>query len=307
MSGLSDIFHYNELNLQQGVDRVAYIESLQAVIDFIEENITQPISIDECASIAGFSKYHFHRMFGVYMGTPLMEYVRKRRLAYAMCDVCRGKRILDIAMDYGHSSERSFGRAFMQEYGKPPSRFRDTVYMLPEKPMLARSYFRSIGGNVVVDGMYSEVRFEELETMYVASSTRVSQTPEDDVIEFMTRWADENGIAAAGRRFGFDVPVSEKEHSEGLRGYEYWIEVSQDTPVSDGVVLKKVEGCRYAVLRITDPFADPFRRIPGGWRKLVEWVEARGYGFTCCNQRYCLEEVIERNGTTYMDVFLPVR
>jgi len=32
--------------------------------------------------------------------------------------------------------------------------------MLPEKPMLARSYFRSVGGNVVVDGVYSDVRFE---------------------------------------------------------------------------------------------------------------------------------------------------
>ena len=268
---------------------MAYIECIQAVIDFIEENISQPISIDKCANIAGFSKYHFHRLFGVYVGMPLMEYVRKRRLAYAMRDICRGKRILDIAM----------------EYGKPPSRFRDTAYRLPEKLMLIRSYFRR--GDVVVDGVYSEVRFEELEAMYVASSARVGHTPEDDVIEFMTRWADENGISATARRFGFDVPVSEKEHGEGLRGYEYWVEVPQDTPVSDGVVLKKVEGCKYAVLRITDPFADPFERIPGGWRRLVEWVEAKDYGFACHNQRYCLEEVIEENGTTYMDVFLPVR
>lgn len=295
------------LTLQRGVDRVGYIDCIQAVIDFIEENVTQPISIEMCAGVAGFSKYHFHRLFGVYVGMPLMEYVRKRRLAYAMLDVCQGKRILDIAMDYGYSSERSFSRAFMQEHGSPPSQFRDAAYVLPNKPMLAELYFKGIGGSAVVEGVYSDVRFEELETMYVASSIRVSHTPEDDVIESMTRWAEKNSIDPRARRFGFDVPVSEKEHSEGLRGYEYWIQVPQDTPVSCGVVLKRIEGCKYAVLRITDPFADPFERIPGGWRRLVKWVEDNGYGFVCYNQRFCLEEVLEENGTTYMDVYLPVR
>ncbi|MCX8129415.1 MAG: hypothetical protein N3I35_04860 [Clostridia bacterium] len=36
------------------------------------------------------------------------------------------------------------------------------------------------------------------------------------------------------------------------------------------VVLKKVEGCKYAVLRITNPFSNPFDTIPRGWKTLVE-------------------------------------
>ena len=31
-----------------------------------------------------------------------------------------------------------------------------------------------------------------------------------------------------GRNFGFDVPVSEEESNDGIRGYEYWLEVDAE-------------------------------------------------------------------------------
>lgn len=70
--------------------------------------------------------------------------------------------------------------------------------------------------------LFSEVRFEELETMHVASTRRVSRSSENDVTEFMTRWAQRHGIDPKARKLGFDVSVSEAEKSKGLRGYEYW-------------------------------------------------------------------------------------
>lgn len=112
------------------------IECLQQTIDYIEENLRKPISIDDCAYVAGFSKYHFHRLFGLYVGTSLMEYIRRRRLSYAMLDVLHGRRILDIAIEYGYSSERSFTRAFQQQFGQVPSRCRKAKYQLPAKPVL---------------------------------------------------------------------------------------------------------------------------------------------------------------------------
>lgn len=95
-----------------------YIECLQKTIDYIEERLKEPLSIEECAQYAGFSKFHFHRLFGIHLDVTLMEYVRRRRLGYAMLEVMQGKRILDIALDYGYGSERAFSRAFLQEFGQ---------------------------------------------------------------------------------------------------------------------------------------------------------------------------------------------
>ncbi|MNC51914.1 Regulatory protein SoxS [compost metagenome] len=68
-----------------------------------------------------------------------MEYVRKRRLGYAMLDVMNGRRILDIALDYGYSSERSFSRGFQQEFGQLPSNCRGAGYAMPPKPVTQRA------------------------------------------------------------------------------------------------------------------------------------------------------------------------
>ena len=283
---------------------MGYNEYLQNSLDYIEEHIGQEITIEECANAAGFSKYHFYRLFGLYVGVPVMDYVRRRKLAYAMHEICLGRRILDVAMDYGYSSERSFSRAFLQEFGKSPSKFRGTQYSIPQKPTLEKGFYFT--GGRIMDSIYSEVRFETLGEMTVASAKVINMNPEDEVIAFMMKWADENGIDARARKFGFDVPVSAEEQAKGIRGYEYWISVGDDTKAGKGVEIKKVEGCKYAVLRITDPFSDPFGTIPNGWKRLAEWVNSNGYKASCEKEHYWLEEVVEIGGTTYMDVYFPV-
>lgn len=282
---------------------MSHLEYLQKAIDFVEENLNKDITIDDCAFAAGFSKYHFHRLFGIYVGVPLMEYIRKRRLCHAMADITHGKRILDVALEYGYGSERSFCRAFLQEFGQTPSKCRNVKYSIPPKPIL--SELGPMNGGIRMDYL-SDIRIDNLATMTVASAVRISKEPEDDVIKFMEQWATKAGIGPGARRFGFDVPVSDQEQKDGLRGYEYWVAVDDGVSVSDGIKLKKVEGCKYAVLRITDPFVDPFERIPLGWKKLVAWVNEKGYQTSCDKERYWPEEVIEVDGVTHMDIYFPI-
>jgi AraC family transcriptional regulator len=281
-----------------------YIEYLQKAVDFIEDNIKGQVTIDECARVAGFSRYYFFRLFGIYTGTSLMEFVRKRKLSHAMLEVCQGRRILDIALDYGYGSERAFSRAFLQEYGKNPSKFRGLQYSIPPKLILSKLPIKS--GGIQMENVYSDVRFETLDTMDVVSATVISRNPEEEVTSFLTHWAGQHGIPKSSRNFGFDVPVSEEEQKKGMRGYEYWIKVEGEIPVPDGVVMKRIEGCKYAVLRITNPFSDPFDVIPKSWRTLMEWINRQGYPGVCDKERYWLEEVIEQDGVTYMDIFFPV-
>ncbi|WP_234117699.1 helix-turn-helix domain-containing protein [Clostridium hydrogenum] len=289
---------------------MSYIEYLQKSIDYIEENIKQPITIEACAEVAGFSKYYFYRLFTLLVGVPLMEYVRKRRLAYAMQDVNRGIRIIDIALDFQYGSERAFRRAFQNEYGESPVKFRNKNYAIPEKLMLKENK-SIIWGGINMEYNFSDVRIEKLNTMYVASSYVISDNPEAEVINFMTEWMDNNNIDIKSRQFGFDVPVSEEQSQKGLRGYEYWIKVKDNTNVSERIKLKKIDECEYAILRITNPFSNPFEVIPAGWRRLTEWVRLNGYMHDCSKSKvnkemYWLEEKLEENGFMYLDLYFPL-
>jgi predicted transcriptional regulator YdeE len=157
--------------------------------------------------------------------------------------------------------------------------------------------------------IYGDVEIKRLEGMKVASFRVVSRTPEDDVIEYMKNGAIKNGLdkQEGMRNFGFDVPVSEEQKKEGLRGYEYWITVTDTVTQSDGVTIKNIDADEYAVLRIVNPFNDPFNSIPNGWKMLRDWVMNGEYKTTCFNNRYWLEEVIQDGNNTYMDIYFPVK
>lgn len=289
---------------------MSYAEYLQKSIDYIEENIKNPITIEACAEAAGFSKYHFYRLFTLFVGVPLMEYVRKRRLAYAMQDVNQGRRIIDIALDFEYGSERTFRRAFQNEYGESPVKFRNKHYAIPEKLILKENKSIMWGG-ITMEYNFSDVKIEKLDTMYVASSYVISDNPEVDVMDFMTEWMEKNNIDIKSRQFGFDIPVSEEQSQKNLRGYECWIKVNENTNVSEEVKLKKIDECDYAILRITNPFSNPFEVIPAGWRTLAEWVRLNGYMPDCSTnkvnkERYWLEEKFQDNGITYMNLYFPL-
>lgn len=155
----------------------------------------------------------------------------------------------------------------------------------------------------------SDVTIKKLEAMRVASYRVISKNPEDEVIEYLKNWIMKNGLdkQEGMRSFGFDIPVGEEQRKEGLRGYEYWVTVPHWATESEGVKIRGIEADEYAVLRITNPFSNPFDTIPNGWKRLKEWVMNSEYKTTSVSNRYWLEEVIQDGENTYMDIYFPVK
>ena len=99
-----------------------YPELMQKSIDFIEQNLTSDICVEDAAREAACSLYHYHRVFTALVGITPGEYIRKRRFSCAVHDILfTGDRVLDIAAKYGYESPESFTRAFRKAYGQPPS------------------------------------------------------------------------------------------------------------------------------------------------------------------------------------------
>jgi AraC family transcriptional regulator len=101
-----------------------YRACIQNSIDYIEEHLQDCITVDELAKIAGFSPYHYYRVFNAYIGIPVVEYIRRRRLAYGAAELTRGRRIIDIAVDYGFDTHNGFAKAFRKAYGCSPEKYR---------------------------------------------------------------------------------------------------------------------------------------------------------------------------------------
>lgn len=98
-----------------------YEVTIQSVLEEIDRRITENIRADELARAANYSTYHFCRIFMALTGTPVMNYVTRRKLEYALYDLSQGKRILDVAMDYGFETHTGFTKAFKKCFGSPPS------------------------------------------------------------------------------------------------------------------------------------------------------------------------------------------
>ena len=56
-------------------------KKVKSVLEYIEENLTEPFSMEELAKVAGYSKYHFIRVFTEVTGFTPADYIRKRRLS----------------------------------------------------------------------------------------------------------------------------------------------------------------------------------------------------------------------------------
>jgi AraC family transcriptional regulator len=102
-----------------------YLANIQRAIDTIEASLRQPVAIEKIAREAGYSYWHFQRIFVALVGEPVGSYLRRRRLTAAAEELRTGqRRILDLALDYQFESHEAFTRAFRSVFHANPSDVR---------------------------------------------------------------------------------------------------------------------------------------------------------------------------------------
>lgn len=97
------------------------LNELNHVIDYIEERLTDDLSLEEISEYAGVSDYHFRKIFFYISGLTLSEYIKTRRLSEASMDLLHGEKVTDVAFKYGYQSIDGFTRAFKKWSGFLPS------------------------------------------------------------------------------------------------------------------------------------------------------------------------------------------
>lgn len=101
------------------------IERLVHVTNYIDAHRGEDMSVDQLAEMAGFSKFHFERLFKSCMGISCYQYITKRRLLLAqelLGDT--SLTVMDVALQSGFFSLSTFNRVFKDTNGCSPTEYR---------------------------------------------------------------------------------------------------------------------------------------------------------------------------------------
>ncbi len=99
-------------------------EYIQLMIDWIEEHLTQEFSLDELAIYMGYSPYYCSFKFHQVTGISIRRYVLLRRLYLSSADLTSDCKVIEVAFEYGYSSQEAYSRAFKTVFGITPREFQ---------------------------------------------------------------------------------------------------------------------------------------------------------------------------------------
>src|SRR4051812_42622757 len=102
-----------------------YRRRINQVIDHLNDNMDRSVALEELASVACFSPFHFHRVFVAVMGETVNAFTnRQRNEKAARLLRFSQKSIAEIAIECGFSSTATLSRLFKQYFGVSPGHYR---------------------------------------------------------------------------------------------------------------------------------------------------------------------------------------
>lgn len=102
-----------------------YVEKFLTICDYINEHCAEDLTLEEMAGMAGFSKYHFSRLFKQFTNVSFYQYLSQSRIHNAEKMLSSSDNsITVIAYKSGFTTLSSFIRMFKLIKGVTPSEYR---------------------------------------------------------------------------------------------------------------------------------------------------------------------------------------
>ena len=290
-----------------------YDGPLQRVLEHIDAHLGGALTAEALAAVAGFSTYHFCRVFAWRVGYPVMEYVRTRRLAFAAAELSTDRRILDIALDHGFETHSGFSKAFRRRFGCTPERYRLRAHCNPPlSPSLQKMEQYSIGGIVM------EPKLVNLPAIplagYLLKTTTAGDKNSKDIPGF---WA---AYMSDGRMQKLHSESFVKKHDEygacfpvdpetGELDYVIGVQVDKDADIPAGYHRCEIPAATYAMFSTPPSDRSNFvANIQGVWQYVYnEWFPSSDYEFApgCVDFELYDERCMNPTGMV-CDIYIPV-
>ncbi len=242
-----------------------YAERIWRVIDYINANLDSNLCVERLASVAGFSRYHFHRQFTAYAGITVSRLIRLLRLKRASYQLVFDPQlpIIDIAYEAGFENPESFSRAFRKAQGQSPTQFRTQ----PDWKDWAKKYQFPIPPrrntmNVTI------VEFAE-ESVAVLEHLGAPELINSSVAKFI-EWRKNSSLSPVATSNTYGIPYSDPTQTPASEfRFDICGSASAEVPSNpQGVVSKIIPGGRCALLRhvgSTDTISDSALPLYSEW------------------------------------------
>lgn len=111
------MLNLTEINLMQ--------KNIIDIIEWIENNIKERITLIDVEDRSGFTKSYFQRVFSEHTGITIAKYIRRRKLSLAAWElISTCKTIGHVCAEYNIGTIQSFSRSFKDEFGVTPNDYR---------------------------------------------------------------------------------------------------------------------------------------------------------------------------------------
>lgn len=110
------------------IEDIQYDKTIEGVLNYINSNLENDLSIDTIASEFFISKYYLMRKFKNQIGSSIHNYVVQKRLMLARSLISDGLSMSSVCSRCGFNDYSSFVRAFKKVYGVSPSNYNPTIH-----------------------------------------------------------------------------------------------------------------------------------------------------------------------------------
>lgn len=287
------------------LDKGSYLEQIYKVQDYIERHLDETLCVDVLSKVAGFSPFHFQRLFSLITGEPLYTYIKRIRLEKAayMLLIDRDRSVTDIALSVGFSNQSSFAKAFKARFEMSSSDYRK------HKKEYGRSTFISDyerGLDMAIEPLALEIRHEEtLKVIYVRYSGPYKGDNQlfSGLFDRLYQWAAERDLINESSRWFVIYHDNGDETDEELLRLSVCLSVEGNVAVSGDVGVMNLSGGKYGVGK----FLVGAKDYGKAWYYMYAvWLPSSGYALddSYAFEHYPPEE--QSKEQQHVEIYIPI-
>ena len=244
-----------------------WVKTVNHAIDYMENHLTDEITLADIARDAHLSAFHFQRAFTLLMGMSPAEYLRKRRLSQAGADLLNGdEKVIDVAMKYCYDSPESFTKAFTRFHGFSPMQVKKGS---PIQFMNRYTVRLTIEGGCIME--YKIEQWEAMDLLVHAKDFH-AETSEKEIPKFWDEYYENEAYRKIPGYLG--VCAQQKTDSDEFR-YGIGCKASDVNGVPEGFEIIHIPAYTWAVFTCVGPMPDAIQAM---WERIYkEWLPVSDY------------------------------
>lgn len=110
--------------LSSSPDALHHKTAVKAAVQYMEQHLDQPITLETVAKLTGFSPTYFCKLFKAEQGVNFKNFLKNLRIQRSMQLLAEGWAVYDIAPAVGYHDQSYLVKVFRKSLGITPGRFR---------------------------------------------------------------------------------------------------------------------------------------------------------------------------------------